>query len=191
MAKTRGVFTLILVKNDAEKKLLLSERQDGKGWNLPGGRVEEGESDFDALIREVREETGLDIEPLEQVGPLHVFNEDTAVAYVCTVTGGQLIPTKEAKQHRYVDKEEIKTLTLVGPVGRLGRTGRMAWDGLSIMEEPTVGPNEVPEDMLPIEGLFASDDGCLLVDETNEGRKTWPRLDPYSPTAKMEPAKAQ
>lgn len=176
MVKTRGVFAIIT----EEKGILLSERQDDKGWNLAGGRVEEGESDFDALIREVREETGLDIEPLEQVGPPHVFNEDTAVAYVCKIIGGHMIPTNEAKQHRYVDKDEIMTLTLVGPVGRLGRMGRMAWDGLSILEEPTVSPNEVPEDMLPIEGVFASDDGCLLVDETNESRKTWPRLDPYT-----------
>lgn len=187
MAKTRGVFALILVTNETEKKILLSERQDGRGWNLPSGRVEDGEQDRDALKREVREETGLEVEVIEQVGPPHVFNDDTAVAYVCTVVGGQLVPTREAKDHWYVDKEEIKRLPLVGPVERLGRTGRMAWDGLSILEEPTVGPNEVPDDMLPIEGIFVSDDGCLLVDETSEGRKTWPRLDPYSPTGKMEP----
>ncbi|OGZ62419.1 MAG: hypothetical protein A3C58_03235 [Candidatus Staskawiczbacteria bacterium RIFCSPHIGHO2_02_FULL_34_10] len=83
MAKTRGVFALIT----KGKTLLLSERMDGKGWNLPGGRVEEGETDQVALVREVKEETGLDVEALHQVGPDHVFNDDTAVAYACKVRG--------------------------------------------------------------------------------------------------------
>ncbi|MDB4978536.1 MAG: hydrolase [Candidatus Peribacteria bacterium] len=205
--KTRGVFALILAK----RSVLVSERQDGKGWNLPGGRVEEGESDHDALAREVWEETGLEIEVLEQVGPPHVFNDDTAVAYACRVIGGQLVSTSEAKQHWYANATELKQgffrvrhkeyvdgismttgfqdvpLTLVGPTDRLGRTGRMVWDGLSLLEDPILGPNEAPEEYLPIEGVFVSDDGCFLIDETVEGQKKYPRLDPYSPTGKMEP----
>ena len=50
------------VIKDGPGRLLLIKRghEPGKGlWSIPGGRVEAGESDADALVREVREETGL------------------------------------------------------------------------------------------------------------------------------------
>lgn len=204
MPQTRGVFALILAQGT--KSVLLSERADGKGWNLPGGRVEQGEDDHDALTREVREETGLEVEVLEQISEPLIFGEDTAVAYVCKVVGGQLVTTKEAVRHHFCAAEDLKAgrvrinlggeatgawhpLKLVGPEGRLGRTGRMVYDGLSLMEEPIVGPNEAPAEYLPIEGVFVSDDKCYLVDETTDGQKKYRRLDPYGPDGYMQPAK--
>ena len=42
--------------------LILRGHEPGKGlWSVPGGRIEPGESDAEAVIREVREETGLDV----------------------------------------------------------------------------------------------------------------------------------
>lgn len=111
MAKTRGVFALI---TDNDGRLLVSERTDGKGWNLPGGRVEEGETDQETARREALEELGLEIEVCEQVGVPLEFKEDTAVAYRCRITGGQLKTTNEAKSHRYVTSAETKEMTWAG-----------------------------------------------------------------------------
>ena len=53
-----------LVRNDQHQLLLIKHCK--RGWEIPQGRVEEGENLLDALRREVREEAGVEIEP----GPL-------------------------------------------------------------------------------------------------------------------------
>lgn len=53
---------------DGEGRILLQRRSDNGLWGLPGGSVEIGESVRDAIIREVREETGLTVEVIRLVG---------------------------------------------------------------------------------------------------------------------------
>ena len=55
-------MTGVVIEDD--RILLLNQDTDtGRGWSLPGGKVEEGETIRDALVREMREETGLDVTP--------------------------------------------------------------------------------------------------------------------------------
>jgi ADP-ribose pyrophosphatase YjhB (NUDIX family) len=54
--------TGVVIEDD--RVLLLNQDTDtGRSWSLPGGKVEEGETLAAALVREMREETGLDVEP--------------------------------------------------------------------------------------------------------------------------------
>src|SRR5262245_27982217 len=53
---------------DPVGRILLMERADTGGWGLPGGFMEPGESFEEAGIREVREETGIDVTDLELLG---------------------------------------------------------------------------------------------------------------------------
>ena len=59
------IVTKAVILNRSLKKILLIRRSpdDFGGWEGPGGSVEEGETLEEAVVREVREETGLDVEP--------------------------------------------------------------------------------------------------------------------------------
>jgi len=66
MGKTENVELTVLCMIESGEKILLQNRtkKDWRGYALPGGHVEQGESFVDAVIREMREETGLTV-----VGP--------------------------------------------------------------------------------------------------------------------------
>ena len=63
---TVGVFAAIF--DDKGRILCVRMNYASRRWTTPGGRVEPGESPNDALTREVREETGLEVEAVELLG---------------------------------------------------------------------------------------------------------------------------
>lgn len=51
-----------VVIEDGQILVLNQDSRDGRAWSLPGGKVEEGEPLGEALVREMREETGIDVD---------------------------------------------------------------------------------------------------------------------------------
>ena len=100
---------------DVDGRLLLVRRRNepGRGlWSVPGGRVEPGETDAQAVIREMVEETGLTVEPGELVGRVRRGSYDIA-DYRCTVVGGTLRPGDDATDARWCDAAALAALPLV------------------------------------------------------------------------------
>ena len=115
-----------------EGKLLLVKRgvEPAKGkWSIPGGVVELGEGVRVAVIREVKEECGLDIEiamdtPMDVLDSL-VTNEDGRLKYhyvllqfLARPRGGTLKPASDVLEARWVPLEEVETYDLTKSLRR-------------------------------------------------------------------------
>jgi len=74
------------IVRDEAGRVLLIRRGDGRGWSLPGGLMEPGECVAEAIVREVWEETGLEVEPLRIVG---VYS-DPAYTHITYPNGDQV-----------------------------------------------------------------------------------------------------
>jgi ADP-ribose pyrophosphatase YjhB (NUDIX family) len=78
-------------------------------WSLPGGRVEAGESDAQALAREVIEETGLQVTVGDLVGSVLRPPYDIR-DYACAVVGGELQAGDDVTDARWVTLAELRAL---------------------------------------------------------------------------------
>jgi 8-oxo-dGTP diphosphatase len=107
------------VITDDQGRLLLIKRghEPGAGlWSLPGGRVEPGETDAEALVREMDEETGLAVRAGRLLGRVRRPAGDGGVLdirdYAATVIGGTLNPGDDAADARWVDAGDLGNLAV-------------------------------------------------------------------------------
>jgi mutator protein MutT len=102
--------------------LVKRDREPAKGqWSLPGGRVEVGETLREALVREVREETGIDVDVDGLIGTAErvVRDDDGEIAfhyvildYVCTPRSIDVKAGDDAAEVRWVPVGEMADLQL-------------------------------------------------------------------------------
>ena len=115
-----GVGALIFHRG----RILMAQRgkEPLKGWwSLPGGALEIGESLDSAVRREVREESGLEIEPLGMFEVFERIMRDAAGApeyhyvlidFLCRVTGGTLCAGDDVCRVEWVTREGLKGLQI-------------------------------------------------------------------------------
>jgi 8-oxo-dGTP diphosphatase len=126
------------VVRDSPGRLLLVQRarDPGRGtWSLPGGRVEPGESDPEAVARELLEETGLTVHVDDLVGsvdrpaPAGVYR---IFDYYCRVIAGDPIAGDDALAVAWVDRAQFAALEHEGKLSPLLAETLLAWNALPI-----------------------------------------------------------
>lgn len=104
------VTAAAVVLNDQNEILLINGVK--RGWEIPGGRVEEGESLSSAVIREVKEETGIDIEIIKFCGLFQNVNESIYnTLFIGRPIAGKLTTSEESLEVGYFTIE--KALNMV------------------------------------------------------------------------------
>lgn len=108
------------VVHDDTGRLLLVRRVNPPGaglWSIPGGKVEPGEDDAAAVIREVREETGLVVTPGEVVGQVRRPAPGGGVFLitdlVCRAVDGTLHAGDDASAADWFDARQLASLPVV------------------------------------------------------------------------------
>lgn len=108
----------IILTNDGKVVLVKRSFDPYKDhWALPGGMVEYGEIVDVAVIREAKEETGLDIKIERLVGVYSEPNRDprghfVSVCFLCVPVGGTLTTSEETRDVKAFSKREIKSIKL-------------------------------------------------------------------------------
>ncbi len=106
----------LVVDNDGS--ILMQRRSDSGNWSFPGGVMEIGETLEQCVIRETKEETGLDIELTRLLGiytdPAHVIayedgevRQEFNITYYGKVVGGQIEVSSESTEVRFVHPDEL------------------------------------------------------------------------------------
>jgi ADP-ribose pyrophosphatase YjhB (NUDIX family) len=108
-----------VIKDAAGRLLLIRRGHDpGKGlWSIPGGRIEPGESDEAALVREVREETGLVVTAGPLIGRVRRPAGGSGAVldirdYAAQVTGGILLPGDDADDAVWASAADLDSLPI-------------------------------------------------------------------------------
>ena len=106
---------------DQAGRILLHRRNDNDLWSIPGGAMEVGERIADTAVREVKEETGLDVQPEALVGiytdPRHLVEygdgevrQQFSVCFACRVLGGTLRTSEESLGVGFFTPAEIEAM---------------------------------------------------------------------------------
>jgi 8-oxo-dGTP pyrophosphatase MutT (NUDIX family) len=103
--------------------IVLHRRRDNDLWDLPGGAMEVGESTAVCVVREVKEETGLDVAIRSVVGiylnPHHVIafadgevRQEFSICFACDLIGGELSVSDESHEVAYFEPAQIEQLPM-------------------------------------------------------------------------------
>lgn len=113
-----GVAAKAIVRGKEGRILLIKRASraatDPGCWDLPGGKMDYGETLRDALVREVREETGLNVTVGSAVHICHFTKAPfwvTCVTFACEYDGGEVRLSEEHIDFAWIDLSEIPSRT--------------------------------------------------------------------------------
>lgn len=115
---------------DLEGKIFLITSPKWKGWLVPGGRIEDGETEEEALHREIKEEMNISITDLYRVcesykKPSADFKDPTLtfhfISYFAKALSTEIKPNKEISKYGWFSVEEALNLDLLDSTRNLLR----------------------------------------------------------------------
>lgn len=117
MSRTETVELTVLCLLRKDDRYLLQDRikKDWRGYTLPGGHVEPGESIVDAVVREMQEETGLTVSNPRLCGVKQFPIEGgryLVFLFLADQFSGELISSEEGQMH-WVQKDRLSEVNLV------------------------------------------------------------------------------
>lgn len=109
---------MVMIEDKTTGKVLVQERlKSWTGLSFPGGHVEPGESFVDSAVREIKEETGLDIRNLQTCGVIHwshKIRKDRYIVFLYKTSdfSGKLLDATDEGRVFWIDPEELKAQNL-------------------------------------------------------------------------------
>ena len=104
---------MVMIQDAVTGKVLVQDRvKSFHGYSFPGGHAEKGESFAAGAIREIKEETGLDIRNLKSCGVLHWINRDNGGRYLVFLYktsdyGGELLERSDEGANVWMDIDAL------------------------------------------------------------------------------------
>jgi 8-oxo-dGTP pyrophosphatase MutT (NUDIX family) len=116
------VAVTAFILGDAERVLMI-RRTDSGLYAIPGGGLELGETVGQTVVREVKEETGIDVVPVRVIGiysdPQHVIaftdgevRQEFSICFAARAIGGELATSNESSEVLWVAREELSGLNV-------------------------------------------------------------------------------
>lgn len=115
-----AVTAFVLDEND---RVLMIRRTDSGLYSIPGGQQEIGETIGRTVVREVKEETGIDVEPVRVTGiysdPQHVIaytdgevRQEFSICFIARAIGGQLRTSNESSEVLWIARDDLDSLNI-------------------------------------------------------------------------------
>ena len=108
---TRHSVSVAGVVIDEDGRALVIQRRDNAHWEPPGGILERDETITEGLLREVREKTGLIVEPVALTGVYKNMSRGIiALVFRCRPIGGTLTENSEVTGFRWVRESDVNSI---------------------------------------------------------------------------------
>lgn len=108
---TRHSVSVAGVVIDEDGRALVIQRRDNAHWEPPGGVLERDETITDGLLREVKEETGLIVEPIALTGVYKNMSRGIiALVFRCRPIGGALTENSEVVEFRWIREADVNSI---------------------------------------------------------------------------------